>query len=244
MAAGYDSGRAHSAGTSESWTEGESESEAYSSQRGRSSGVTDGVAESETEGTSSVVSDTESESTTHGTTHGTSIAKGKNWNRSKSTAHSQQKSTGITTGNSIGLGQSTSTGWSEAMVPILEKRPGGVHSKENVLYRAAQTLRSLPTGTCFINWVDRNGMQNALLRVPQLSAIAIPEEAFAKLRCAVFDASPSAIPTQEAQNRLADRRRRLLGAAHAQRLVKADVPEPATFRVAIGKRKGGQKGGV
>ena len=130
------------------------------------------------------------------------------------------------------------------MVPILALRPGAVHSKENVLYRAAQSLRSLPTGTCFINWVDRNGMQNALLRVPRLADVCMPDDAFAKLRAAIFEASPSAIPTLDAEKRLVERRQRLLGSANALRLAKSEVTEPPTFRVAVGKGKGGPKGKV
>ena len=38
-----------------------------------------------------------------------------------------------------------------------------MHSKQNVLYMAAQTLRSLPTGVAFINYVGSSGMIPVLL---------------------------------------------------------------------------------
>ena len=230
-------------GSSATWSDSDSESEAASWQRGRSRSVADGTADTESYGTSLAATEGESESVTHGGTRGVSLARGISTTHSKSVARSQQESIGVTKGNSIGFGQSTSNGWSEAVVPILATRPGGVHSKENVLYQAAQTLRSLPTGTCFINWVDHNGMQNAMLRVPQLPAATIADDAFDKVRNTVFRASPSALPLPDAEQHLAERRRQLLAAAN-DRLVKLEPPEPATFRVPMRKGNGRPKGEV
>lgn len=228
VTAGYNSGQAHNSGSSESWADGESNSEARSSQSGRTSGHTDGYSDSESEGNSYVVTDTDSESTTHGTTSGFSIARGQSWGESKSIAHSHQESIDQTVGRSIGIGQTSSAGWSETMVPIMGMRPNSVHSKENILYRAAQAIRSLPTGTCFINWVDHGGMQNALLRVPRLATLAISEQEFAKLRNAVFERSPSALSRAEAEHHLAERRQRLIASTHRRTLLE----EPTDFRVA------------
>ena len=56
------------------------------------------------------------------------------------------------------------------------------------------------------------------------------------LRCAVFAASPSALPLPEAEKRLAERRRQLLLAANTRLL--AEPNEPATFRVPVGTGSG------
>jgi hypothetical protein len=185
------------------------------------------VTDSDSHGTSHTLSDTESESVTHGITRGVSIAKGVSETRSKSTARSRQQSTGLTTGETVGSGESYSTGWSEAMVPILALRASAVHGKDNVLYLAAQTLRSLKTGTALINFVDHTGMNSALLRVPVRTVAALSEGAFAALINAIASASPSAQPAAQAKEALRTRRLTLTKAARQLRL---PAPEPVNAR--------------
>jgi hypothetical protein len=237
---GYNSGESHARGASQQWSEGESHSTASSNQRSQSWSVAEGTSESESYGRSKTKTESQSESATLGLTRGVSLANGVNKTQSTSVARSDQVSSGTTTGTSIGDGQSSSSGWSEGLVPILAKRAASVHSKENVLYQAAQMLRSLPSGTCFINWVDRNGMQSAMLRVPLLPPIPVSDEEFYQIRRTVLDDSPSAMPIAHAERQLAERRQRLLATAHAHSLPEPAPPEPESFRTPI--RKGTPSG--
>jgi hypothetical protein len=60
---------------------------------------------------------------------------------------------------------SKTRGTAEALEPILEDRPSSVHSKDNILYMAAQTLRNLPTGSAFLNYVYPRGEKTPPQRV-------------------------------------------------------------------------------
>ena len=169
--------------------------------------------------------ETVGESETHSVGRSESIVKSEGVARS--TGHAIGETT--TTGSSSGLAHSQ--GYSEALIPIMALRPGGVHSKENMLYQAAQMLRSLPTGQCVINYVGPNGLETAMLKIPFRPNVPLSAEAFAKLRTSVFDASPSALPIHEAEAHLKERRRRLLATTAT---IEAD---PETFRVPISRQK-------
>jgi hypothetical protein len=238
VTAGYDSGRSSSSGSSSDWSEGQSESTAYGTQSSHSSSVSDGFAESDSHGTSHVVTDTESGSVTHGTTRGVAIAKGVSEEHSESTAHSRQRSTGVTTGESQNFGQSYSNGWSEAVVPIMAPRPSAVHSKENALYIAAQTLRSLTTGTAVISYVDQNGLNTAMLRVPRRTMPVLADEAFAAIANAIAGASPSAQPVAQARDVVRRRQLQLTKAAQQARLPAPEPTEPQEFRVRTTRNRG------
>jgi hypothetical protein len=242
VTAGYDSGRSEVSGTSDAWSEGDSEAKAHSSQSSHSSSVANGIADSVTHGTSQVVTDTESESSTHGITRGVAIAKGVTEARSQSTARSRQESTGVTTGETETFGQTASAGWSEAMVPVMAMRASAVHGKENVLYKAAQMLRSLPTGMAFINFVDHTGMNSAVLRVPQRKMPLLSHEAFAALAENIQSRSPSAQPTAQAKEVVRARRVRLIKAAQQQRLPRSEPADAKGYRIPISKNESSSEG--
>jgi hypothetical protein len=65
----------------------------------------------------------------------------------KGFAVSRGISRATTTGVAETRGTSASEGWQEAFEPLYANLPSAMHSKENVLYMAAQTLRNLTTGT-------------------------------------------------------------------------------------------------
>lgn len=239
VSAGYDSGRSEASGRSDNWSEGESDSEAYGRQSSHSSSVADGVSESDSDGTSHIVTDTHSESETHGFSRGVSIAKAVNETRSESTARSRQESTGSTAGENFSIGQTSSAGWSEAMVPIMALRPSAVHSKENALYFAAQTLRSLKTGTALINYVDQNGMNSAMLRVPWRKMAVLSEDAFSALATEIAARSPSAQPIEQAREVVRLRRLKLTKAAQQKRLPGPEPTQAREFRVSSRKSREG-----
>ena len=198
-----------------------------------SSGSASGSGSATTNGSSATVSGSmstsrgrfSSETMGEGETH--SVGRSDSVVESEGVARSNGRAIGETTtlGSSSGLAHSL--GYSEALIPIMALRPGGVHSKENMLYQAAQMLRSLPTGQCVINYVGPNGLETAMLKIPYRATVPLSDEAFARLRTTVFEASPSALPIQEAEAHLRGRRQRLLASTAT-----IDV-EPETFRVPI-----------
>ena len=101
-----------------------------------------------------------------------------------------------------------------------------VHGKQNVLYMAAQTLRNLPTGQAYINYVGASGMMSALLIVPRISEHPLSAETFATLRERLLSQSAAAMPIAAATRLVEEREQRLLA---ARRTVEEE-PEPATFR--------------
>jgi hypothetical protein len=201
-----------------------------------STGSAFGSGSATTNGSSSTVSGSTStsrgrftsETVGEGETH--SVGRSESVVESEGVARSNGRAVGETTtlGSSSGLAHSQ--GYSEALLPIMALRPGGVHSKENILYQAAQMLRSLPTGRCVINYVGPNGLETAMLKIPYRETVPLSDETFAKLRTAIFETSPSALPTEEAEAHLRNRRQRLL----ATTVIDA---EPQTFRVPIASSK-------
>jgi Helicase HerA, central domain len=191
------SGSSHSSGTSHSITESESTSESHGSSW----------------------SETESESESHSVAHTDSVQTSEGLAVGKGRAIGQTHTMGVSSGLAL------SGGFSEAMIPVMAARPSAVHSKENMLYKAAQMLRSLPTGRCVISYVGPSGLETAMLAIPHRPAAPLAEAAFAKLRGGVFDASPSALPAAEAESRFKARRQQLLSSTMTV------GPEPESFRV-------------
>ena len=159
--------------------------------------------------------------------------------RGRSIGVSRSKSHAVTRGASVGAAQTTGTnqalslsrGYSEALLPILEMRASSVHSKENVLYMAAQRLRALKTGMAFINYVDHTGANSALLQVPLRKTRPLSAERFAAVRDSIFAKSPSALPVEQARACLGDRRAALIAAARIRRLPPPEPLEAREFRV-------------
>jgi hypothetical protein len=101
-------------------------------------------------------------------------------------------------------------GSAEALEPIFEDRPSSVHSKDNVLYMAAQTLRNLPTGSAFLNYVGARGMVATLLVVPRVSDYRLSNNEFALLRETILSKSDAAIPASLAAAHVEARERAFL----------------------------------
>jgi hypothetical protein len=235
--------------TSETQSESDSDSEGH--QYGYDSGVGIGLPDSysystgsghgsgsaTTTGSSTTASGSTSTSRGHftaetvGETETHSVGRSESVVKSEGVARSKGRAVGETTTSGTSSGLARSQGYSEALIPIMALRPGGVHSKENMLYQAAQMLRSLPTGQCVISYVGPSGLETAMLKIPYRLSVPLSDEAFAMLRSAVFEASPSALPIEEAENHLKERRRRLLSATAT-----IDA-EPETFRVAVTRQK-------
>lgn len=197
---GFSASESQGVGASSSRGFSSAVSEAKSRMKGRSSAITSG--RSQTVGSSSSVS------------HAQSVI------RARSIARS------ISEGET--LGESDSRGLSESLEPILEDRPGSVHGKDNVLYMAAQTLRSLPTGHALLNYVGAQGMVATRLVVPPVKGFTLPNEAFVALRDRLLASSAAAIPATLAQAQLDARERAFLD--FTKRKIE-DAPEPETFRV-------------
>ena len=151
----------------------------------------------------------------------TAVTQASSWGESVS--HGTSRAT--TVGRSETRGQGSSKGNSEALEPILADLPSSVHSKDAVLYMAAQTLRNLPTGRAVVNYVGTNGMVSCVLSVPKVSEIVLGPQAFALLRERMLAASPAAVLIDEACAQIAQREQELLSLHHAE-----EDEEPASFR--------------
>ena len=168
--------------------------------------------------------------------HSNSVTRGHTVGQSSSTTTGKSKGTskGRTVGSSSSTGQtygtSDSSGFSEGIEPLYATLPTAVHGKENALYFAAQTLRSLKTGAAVFNYVAGEGMKATMLRVPKVGTPQLPPHSFNALRQQVFKESPSAIETHQAVAALEARERKLIGVAELRR--HPPEPEPSGFRVA------------
>jgi hypothetical protein len=161
-----------------------------------------------------------------GEVRGSSTTRGRTVGSAESHAVSSayQYSLAIGTGSSRGTAEAH--GEQEAFKPILEEQPSAVHSKENVLYMAAQALRSLKTGRAFVNFVGPQGMEASLLTVPNVRTCAVSAAQFHEVRKEILNASPSALPVAEARAHVEARERELLAKIANERAAE----EPTTFR--------------
>lgn len=150
-----------------------------------------------------------------------SISESETWGESHS--RSTQRST--TVGVSETRGEGRSRGSSEALEPILSNLPSAVHSRDNVRYMAAQTVRNLRTGRALVNYVGTTGMVAALLHVPLVSEHCLPAADFATLREYAMSRSSCALSLPQATARIAQREQVLL-----EMKAQPEIPEPATFR--------------
>ena len=186
------------------------------------------------EGTSTLVHSAEgrSSSSVKGRNSGSAI--GQNSTRATSTgsawgkAVSHSATVAHSKGTATTSGTATTRGTQEGLEPVMADLPSAVHSMENMLYTAAQTLRNLTTGRAFINFVDHGGMRAALISVPNLRAITLSDEAFASLRAQVLEASPAATRSDVAGEHVVRRKRALMQqAATAQ---DKEPENPAGYR--------------
>ncbi len=230
-------------------TESEGESSAESDSFGTSASSMHALssASSESEsmmrGTSSSRSQTESSSAggSRAASRSTSQARGESasWSESESegvaTSNATTRGQSVLDANSIARsesegqtsGSSTTQGTSEALEPILEDRPSSVHSRENVLYMAAQALRSLPTGAAFVSYVGRRGLVASHLAVPRVAEYPLTNDGFEALRKELLARSPSALPADMAEALVEERERSFLTLGNPA----DDDDDPDSFRV-------------
>jgi type IV secretion system coupling TraD/TrwB family protein len=170
-------------------------------------------------------------------------------------AWGQALSRGVSEAQSVGSAESRGTshsrGTQDGFEPLYDLLPSAVHSKENVLHFAAETLRNLTTGRAFFNLVDAAGMRGGFLQVPPVQNHAPAPAAFETLREAILDRSSAALRVEDALRHVADRQRLLVEkaaprepeSATAYRTVKRRreepklPPEPATAAGYRTKRK-------
>jgi hypothetical protein len=189
-----------------------------------------------TEGTSSMTHSAQGSASSSMTARNSATATGKNSmhaitvGSARGEALSRSTSRAKAVGKGITKGTASTRGTQEGLEPIMAELPSAVHSKENVLYMAAQTLRNLKTGTAFINFVDATGMKAALLAVPDVKSYAPAPEDFERLRSRVLEASPSASRTEDAHQNVERRKQRLIEVS--ERALRPPEPSaPADFRV-------------
>ena len=144
-----------------------------------------------------------------GTAASTSSSTARTTSESWSEGTAVSDSVSVSTGKATTAGHGKTAGWREAFESILEDRPTTVHGLENIRYMAATVLRNLTAGRAAINFVDADGMKTAALTVANVQSYALPQAGFEALRERVFNASPSAIPVDEAIANVTERHREL-----------------------------------
>jgi hypothetical protein len=162
--------------------------------------------------------------TTKGFGRSSMFSETKGWAQGEAESHGHSSARIAGRGNSQGMAQTK--GAHDAYRPVFQDLPASFHSKENMLYFAAQTLRSLTTGKAFINFVDANGMKAGLLTVAPVRSRA-PEE-FDELRARILDTSPSSARIEAARSHVADRRRGLM--EEAEKLRSREPASPKGYR--------------
>jgi hypothetical protein len=159
---------------------------------------------------------------------GTSISKSSSRAVTHAATESESVSLGKSTARSHGeaatSGHSTTQSAQEAFEPIYEDRPSAVHGMENIRYMAAQVLRNLTAGRAAISFVDALGLKSEELTVANVVSCVSDSHTFNEIRERVFEASPSALRSEEARRVVAQRERDLMALAGEAR----DMPEPDT----------------
>jgi hypothetical protein len=229
-----------------------SENEALSASQGTSQARSSGVGESSmasammtpapgvfgaptiigmSEGAGSMAHTVEATGTSAASARSSGSARSEGSSHAETTAStwSESVSRGTHRAKSVGRGETKGTGRtkgaSEALEPIMATLPSAVHGKDNALYMAAQTLRNLPTGRAFVNYVGNAGMMPMLLTVPHIADCNLSAEAFGTLREHILSRSLAATPTGRATFLVAERERMLLDRGERE------LREPATYRV-------------
>ena len=227
QSAGSSNGRSGGSSDSDNWSEGENWSNSSSSAHSETDTESEGVAETESHTVSRVVTEGENESESVGETIGTSESRSRNW------AQTQQEGTSVgignTSGTSVGDTKSWSDGLAEALAPIMEDRPGSVHSKENVVHMAAEVINHLPTGTAIVKALVNGRIESALIRLPLVADAKEKYRGYA--RSYLLEHSPLAVPIAEADKVIAGRHE-WIRAQGAKLIAPKPAPDaPKTFRV-------------
>lgn len=183
-----------------------------------------GISQAQSAQVSSALSSGHSSSRGSNSSHSKSVSSSRSTSSSVSNSESVSRGTSFATSVARGVTRATahSNGTQEAFESIYENRPGAVHGLENIRYMAARTLRNLTAGRAAVSFVDTDGLKTAALTVANVESYALPAADFERLRRRVFDASPSATPTQTALDNLTERQAGIIARALLSRL----VPEP------------------
>jgi hypothetical protein len=116
---------------------------------------------------------------------------------------------------------------------------------------AARQLRSLSRGNAFISYVGIDGWKGARVTVPPVQEAKVPADGTERVRSAILNVSPSALPAGDAQAALDKREQALFAVASMLNapsvetkaipakvnMLKIAAPEPENWRVAAPKRK-------
>ena len=178
------------------------------------------LATSSASGNSNSRSQGRNTSRSEGQTTGTSRARTSG--RSSGTSRSESASEGETHGTS------TSHAISEGLEPVYQELPSAVHSMENMLYFAAQRLRSLRTGEAYIHYAGLEGIAATQVIVPRVRQITRTEAQYAAIRTTILEKSSAALPAAQAEAALQTREERIC----AEGGWKNTPEEPESFRVA------------
>jgi len=168
-------------------------------------------------------------SSAHSASTSQSSSRGRSSSKTAGRTHSRGSSSSATEGYSYT--SSRAEGVSEGLEPIFSDLPSAVHSFENVLYFAAQALRSLPAGQAFMHFVDAEGMKSARVQVPLVQQIVASAEEFARLRERILEGSAFATRTADAERALGEREEALLREAQRLKDNVQELAEPSSFRV-------------
>jgi hypothetical protein len=137
---------------------------------------------------------------------------------------------GNTSGTSTGDTKSWSDGIAEALAPVLEDRPGSVHSKENVVHMAAEIINHLPTGTAIVKALVNGRIESALIRLPLVADAKEKYRGHAKTF--LLEHSPLALPIVEADKVISDRHEWIRAQGAKLIAPKPAAPDtPKSFRV-------------
>ncbi len=153
--------------------------------------------------------------TSNGAASGRTTGNSSASSRGRSTSKSSSTSSGTVSTESHSHGHSESYGASEGLEPIYQDLPSAVHSYDNVLYFAAQMLRSLTAGEAFVSFVDDTGMRSGRIRVPLAKPLPVSDTTFTAIRTLLFSRSPSALEAPAAAALLEENEKQLIADARA-----------------------------
>jgi hypothetical protein len=123
----------------------------------------------------------------------------------------------------------------EAYRSVYADLPAAVHSKQNVIYMAAELINNLPTGTAIVKALVGNRIESAVVRLPRIDDPSGTPEDHRSVRAQLLAKTPTALPAGEANKIITDRREWLK--AQGAKLV-ALPPKPKTFRRPLKRTKG------
>jgi hypothetical protein len=153
--------------------------------------------------------------------------------RSRAATRSFARSRAETQGKAQTRATGQTKGFSEGLEPLMAWLPGGVHSKDNMLYKAGLTLRNLSTGVAFVSYVGKAGAVATFVTVPHITSDPVSPEALAAERDRMIARSPAAIPADEAMAHIAEREAELT----ARKIPEDTKPRKSGFKQPRGERR-------